>query len=153
MSDLALKETWFLNINTLLTQIITNSQLNETYPDKLMHFEQQIRSFLIHVNEYQLNDPSEEKFKRQQAVAFSQQYASLLFGLSQLYLACLDPEKARGRFDYGKERHKRTQQLQDVIQLYHFMQKFFIELVKQHPYLPIPDPENMSLHSPKDKVQ
>lgn len=153
MSDLNLKETGFLNINTVLTQVITNSQLNDETPNKLKALEQQLRSFLIHVNEYQLNDHSEPQFSKQQAVPFSQQYSSLLSGLSQLYLACLDPEEVRGRFDYGKERRKRTQQQQNVIQLYHFVQKFYLELVKQHPYLPILNPENMSLYPSKDKVQ
>ncbi|WP_298769923.1 hypothetical protein [uncultured Shewanella sp.] len=153
MSDLNLKETGFLNINTVLTQVITNSQLNDENPNKLKPLEQQMRSFLIRVNEYQLNDHVDPQLLKQQAIQFSQQYLCLLSGLSQVYLACLDPEEVRGRFDYGKERRKRTQQQQDVIQLYHFVQKFYIELVKQHPYLPIPDPENMSLYPSKDKVQ
>ncbi|WP_299494687.1 hypothetical protein [uncultured Shewanella sp.] len=150
MSDQYLKGAWFLNLNTLLTRIMANNALDEPYQKDLLLFEQQMKSFLIQVNEYYLYPKTATHDKKQQAVDFSQQYSSLLFGLSQLYMGCLDPESARGRFDYGKERVKRKKHQQDVIELYYFIQKFYIQLVKQHPYLPIPNPNITPIYPVKN---
>ncbi|MCL1124968.1 hypothetical protein [Shewanella surugensis] len=146
MSDPILEEPWFLKMNTMLTEVIINSHLAESHQDELTSFERKMKVFFTDMNEYQLNTHQPE-LQKQQAVSFSQQYLPLLSGLSQLYLACLDPEAARGRFDYGKERLKRSKQQQDVIQLVHFLQKKYTDLVQKHPHLPIHNLDNMALHA------
>lgn len=138
MSDPIVEKSWFLEMNTMLNAVITNSTLVESHQQVLCIFEQTMNTFFADINEYQLNSHQVEA-QKQQAVHLSQQYMPLLSGLSQLYLACQDPETARGRFDYGKERTKREKQQQNVIQLVHFVQKFYTDLVQSHPQLPVPE--------------
>jgi len=160
-----LANKWFLQINRTLNDIFantalsdkensepidkTNKQASPSLLSSTVHspalaekkvnlavLHEQFTAFFIAINsQYVL--PKAQQLPASQADEFNQLYADLLEGISYLYMGCLAPELAQGRFDYGAEQDKRRQQQIDVTGLSEFFSQFYLYLLTKHPSLPI----------------
>ncbi|MDE1462179.1 hypothetical protein [Spartinivicinus poritis] len=134
------KDQNFLAINTILDQVIDSNTLPAVIQQQLgEQFYPELRRFFIKVEQCKLLS-TDMKDCRETLETFASLFLPLQNGLTQLYINCPDPEEVRGNFDEGKAHKARKQLLMNVKQLYDFVEAFYVELVKQHPHLPIPYP-------------
>ncbi len=139
-----LASNWFLQMNSTLSSIITNTSLNKDDCGDTINktninltvLSKQFKDFFIAIKSQHLL-PKDQQLLVVQADEFNKFYPDLLKGITCLYIACLAPELAQGRFDYGAEKDRRQQQQTDITSLYRFFNHFYYYLLTQQPKLPI----------------